>query len=141
MKNLPQKIQNLMIQKNIGATDIEKKTGLNKNTVYSIVAGNSKSPSAHTLQLIAKALDVSLESILIDEEETLISISTLSNQQMKIFADVTSTTINIIIEKELNFPLNKLIDLIKEVYQYSLKANPICVDIRFIDWLLDKYKN
>ena len=76
---------------------------------------------------------------MIDEEE--IQISSLSDEQMKAFADATSSTINIIIARGLNFPLNKLISIIKEVYQYALKANPPSVDDRFVDWLLDKYKN
>ena len=133
------KFRELMAQKKINAVDIEKETGLNRNTVYSIIAGNSKNPSAHNLQLIAQALGVTLESILIDEEE--IQISSLSDEQMKAFADATSSTINIIIARGLNFPLNKLISIIKEVYQYALKANPPSVDDRFVDWLLDKYKN
>ena len=139
MASLQVKISELMAQKKINAIYIEKETGLNRNTVYSIIAGNSKNPSAHNLQLIAQALGVTLESILIDEEE--IQISSLSDEQMKAFAEATSSTINIIISRGLNFPLNKLISIIKEVYQYALKANPPSVDDRFVDWLLDKYKN
>jgi transcriptional regulator with XRE-family HTH domain len=139
MVNLQKKITELMTQKKINAVDIEKETGLNRNTVYSIIAGNSKNPSAYNLQLIAQALGVTLESILIDEGE--VEISSLSNQQMQAFADATSITINKIIEKDLDFSLIKLISIIKEVYQYTLKANPPSVDDRFVDWLLDKYKN
>jgi len=40
-----------------------------------------------------------------------------------------------------NYYKNKLISIIKEVYKYTLKATPPSVDERFIDWLLDKYKN
>ena len=139
MANLQTKISELMTQKKINAIDIEKATGLNRNTVYSIIAGNSKNPSAYNLQLIATALGVTLESILIGEEE--MQINSLSDQQMKTFADATNATINIIIEKELNFPLCKLLSIIKEVYQYALKTNPPYVDNKFVDWLLDKHKN
>lgn len=137
MASLPAKICELMTQKRINAVDIEKETGLNRNTIYSIIAGNSKNPSAYNLQLIAKALGVTLESILVDEEET--RTATLSNQQMQIFADAASTTVSVIISKERNFPLSKLICIIQEVYQYALRVDPPCVDDVFIDWLLDKY--
>ena len=139
MASLQTKISELMTHKKINAIDIEKATGINRNTVYSIIAGNSKNPSAYNLQLIATALGVTLESILIDEEE--MQINSLSDQQMKAFADSTNATINIIIEKELNFPLCKLLSIIKEVYQYALKTNPPYVDNKFVDWLLDKQKN
>ena len=139
MAALQAKINELMTQKRISAVDIERETGLNRNTVYSILAGNSKNPSAYNLQLIAKALGVSLESILIDEEE--IQINVLSDEQMKAFADAAHATVKAIIESKLNFSLDKLTSIIKEVYQYALKSDPPCIDGRFIDWLLDKHKN
>jgi len=64
MTNLNKKLSQLMNQKNISAGDIEKTTGLNKNTIYSILTGHSKNPGVHNLQLIAKALNVTLESLL-----------------------------------------------------------------------------
>ena len=139
MSSLNKKISQLMERKKINAIDIEKETGLKRNTVYSIVAGSSKNPSAHNLQLIAQALGVSLESILMEEEE--IQIHSLSKEQLQAFTETTSATISIIAAKELNFSLDKLISIIKEVYKYTLKATPPSVDERFIDWLLDKYKN
>lgn len=139
MSKLSTRITKLMTQKNINAIDIEKNTGLNRNTIYSIVAGSSRNPGAHTLQLIAQGLGVTLESILVDNDS--IQISSLSDEQMKAFAETTNATINIVISKQLTFSLDKLISIIKEVYKYTLKANPPSVDDRFIDWLLDKYKN
>ena len=139
MSSLPKKISQLMTSKKINAVDIERETGLNRNTVYSIVAGRSKNPSAQNLQLIAQALGVTLESILMDEEE--MRINSLSEQQMQAFAATTSATVNIIVANKLNFSLDKLISIIREVYKYTLKATPPSVDERFIDWLLDKYKD
>ena len=139
MASLQAKINNLMSQKKMSAIDIEKETGINRNTVYSIISGTSKNPSAHNLQLIAKALDVSIGTILIDEKE--INIEVLSNNQMQAFSTATKATIDAVTKRNLNFSLNKLLELIKEAYQYSIKVDPPCVDDRFIDWILDKYKN
>jgi transcriptional regulator with XRE-family HTH domain len=139
MTNIQVKISELMTRKKINAIDIEKETGLSRNTVYSIIAGNSKNPSAYNLLLIAKALGVTLESILIDGEET--EFTSLSDQQMVTFSEATSTTIIVVSARELKLPLAKLITIIKEVYQYALKADPPSVDIRFVEWLLDKHKN
>ena len=137
MTNLQAKLNQLMTEKKITAVDIERETGLNRNTVYSIIAGHSKNPSAHNLQLIAKALNVNLESILIGYED--IQLDSLSHKQIKAYLDATSATIEIILEKKLNFSLNKLTSLIKEVYQYSLKVDPPSIDTRFIHWIIDKY--
>ena len=125
-----------MTQKNITISDIEKLTGLNKNTINSILTGASKNPTANTLRAIAKALDVSLEFILSDNE---INIDALDKNQMKIFSEVTSTTIDIIINKNLSFTIDKLNSLIKEIYQYSVKVDPPYIDERFIHWIIDKH--
>ena len=136
MVSLQLKLSELMTQKNVTITDIEKTTGLNKNTINSILTGASKNPTANTLRAIAKALDVSLEFILSDEE---MNIDGLNKDQMKIFSEVTSATINIIIDKELSFTIDKLNALIKEIYQYSVKINPPYIDDRFINWIVDKH--
>lgn len=138
MSNIVKRISDLMAQKEINPVEIERKSGLSRNTVYSILAGNSKNPSAANLHLIAKALGVTLESILIDEGE--IQISSLSEEQMQAFADTTNSTINVIVSKKMVFSLDELISIIKEVYQYTLKSTPPSVDNRFIDWLLDKHQ-
>ena len=136
MANLQLKLSELMTQKNITISDIEKLTGLNKNTINSILTGASKNPTANTLRAIAKALDVSLEFILSDNE---INIDALDKNQMKIFSEVTSTTIDIIINKNLSFTIDKLNSLIKEIYQYSVKVDPPYIDERFIHWIIDKH--
>jgi transcriptional regulator with XRE-family HTH domain len=136
MANIQLKLNELMTQKNVTISDIEKASGINKNTINSILTGASKNPSANTLRSIAKALDVSLESILSDDE---MNIEGLTKDQMKVFSEVTNATINIIIDKDLSFSIDKLNALIKEIYQYSVKINPTYIDGRFINWIVDKY--
>ncbi|WP_341749561.1 helix-turn-helix transcriptional regulator [Candidatus Tisiphia endosymbiont of Sialis lutaria] len=134
MVNLQTKLNSLMIQKNINAVEIEKKTGISRNTVYSILYGSSKNPSATNLQLIAKALDVNLEALVVDNE---VNLEVMTVDKMKIFSKATSLTINILTERNLNFLFSNLTALIKEVYEYALKKQS--VDNTFIDWMIDKY--
>ncbi|WP_375330207.1 helix-turn-helix domain-containing protein [Candidatus Tisiphia endosymbiont of Nemotelus uliginosus] len=134
MVNLQIKLNSLMIQKNINAVEIEKKTGISRNTVYSILYGSSKNPSATNLQLIAKALDVNLEALVVDNE---VNLEVMTVDQMKIFSKSTSVTINMLTEKNLNFSFANLTALIKEVYEYYLKKQS--VDNTFINWMIDKY--
>ena len=67
------------------------------------------------------------------------NIDGLNKDQMKIFSEVTSATIDIIINKDLKFMIDKLHVLIKEIYQYSVKINPPFIDERFINWIVDKH--
>ena len=137
MTKLRNKIRALMAQKDISAVKIEKTTGLNRNTVYSIIAGNSKTPSAQNLQLIAKALGVNLESLLFDEDKLM--TDTLTAEQIKIFCDTTNSITASILEKKIDITIEKLFALIKEVYQYSIEYEPPHIDEKFLKWTIDKY--
>ena len=109
MVNLQIRLFELMTHKNMSMADIEKSTGLNKNTLNSILSGMSKNPTANTLKSIAKALDVSLEDILSDKK---LDFETLTKDQMRIFSEVTKETIDTIIEKDIIFTLDKICALI-----------------------------
>ncbi len=135
MSALQSKITELMAQKKVTAVDIEKSTGLKRNTLYSITSGSSKSPTVHNLQLIAKGLNVSMEALMLDGG--VIEYAPLTGQQMMTFSDATRATIDFVLGKDYNFTLEKLIFLIKEIYQYSIKIDPPVVDNRFIQWLVD----
>jgi transcriptional regulator with XRE-family HTH domain len=134
MANLQLRLSELMSRKNITPTEIEKKTGLNKNTITSILTGASKNPSANTLRSIATSLDVSLEFLLSDNN---INIDALTTEQLQLFSEVTTATVNFIIEEKINFSFSKLMAVIKEVYDYTLKKQSI--DKIFIDWTVGKH--
>lgn len=134
MANLQLRLSELMTKKNITPTEIERKTGLNKNTITSILTGASRNPSANTLRSIATSLDVSLEFLLSDNN---INIDALTTEQLKLFSEVTTATVNFIIEEKVSFSFNKLVTVIKEVYDYTLKKQS--VDKIFIDWTVGKH--
>jgi len=139
MGALQVRINELMNEKKINAVDIEKATGLKRNTVYSITSGTSKSPSVHNLQLIAKALNVSMETLMLDGGGA-VSEALLTNEQMHAFGDSAKAVAGAAVSKGYSFNMDKFIFLIKEAYQYSIKISPPAVDERFIHWLLDKHK-
>ena len=78
-----------------------------------------------------------MESIVLDEEE--VKLGNLTHEQMQIFCRATTATIEVVIKKDLNLPVDKLILLIKEVYEYSMQINPPTIDDRFIHWIIDRH--
>ena len=136
MTQINKKISELMAKQAITATDIQKLTGLNRNTIYSIIAGNSKNPSAHNLQLIAKALNVSLSSFLIDEPTDF--LDNLNQVQIDCYKKSTTSVIDYLLKKETKISLNRLTSIIKEVYQYSMNSQPPKIDEQFVAWIIDK---
>ena len=139
-KNISKKIRELMTSKKISITDMYKSTGLNRNTIYGIVSGSSSNPTAHNLQLIAAALDVSLDSLIMNKDN--FTFEVLSQKQMQAFSDATVKTIKIIIEREtMSYHLESLLEIIKKVYQYSIQTDPPIIEERFINWLISNLKN
>ncbi|WP_253307842.1 MULTISPECIES: helix-turn-helix domain-containing protein [unclassified Rickettsia] len=136
MATLSAKLNELMTQKDINPTDIEKITGLSRNTIYSIIGGSSKNPGIQTIQQIAKALGVKVESLIIDEEE--IQFDILNKEQITAFSGATSITTKLILIKNIDLSMNKMISLIQEVYQCALKGNSIEVQEHFAEYLIDR---
>ena len=136
MSFLQARLSDLMEQKKLSPADIEKKSGLPKSTISSILTGASKNPSATTLRSIAKALDVSLEFVLSNE---VLDFNTLNTEQLKALKKVTDKMIDHIIENHLEFTLDTLSKIVKEIYYYSIKTTPPSVDTRFIDWIVNKH--
>lgn len=141
MTSLQEKINNLMSQKNMSAIDIERETGLNKNTIYSITSGASKNPSANTLRLLAKAFDIRLED-LISLDKTSQSGHQLSKEEMLTFSEATSTAIEALIQRKRKVSMSILQSIINDSYKYALEVRPPSVDIRYLNHILDgKYQD
>ncbi|MDX1916433.1 MAG: helix-turn-helix transcriptional regulator [Rickettsiaceae bacterium] len=137
MSSFQMKLSELMTQKNITAPEIERKTGLSKNTITSILNGTSLNPTANTLKAIARGLDVSLDYFLSFDTE--LTYKSLTKDQMSAWSQSTSHTINMIIERDLSFTFEKLQEIIREVYNYAIRVEPPIVDSRFIQYILDRH--
>lgn len=124
----------------MSAIDIERETGLNKNTVYSITTGASKNPSASTLMLLSKALNISLEDLVLNSEGSS-KEKTLSKQEMLAYAEATSTLVESIIKRKREVTMSRLLTIINDSYKYALEVNPPSVDMRYLNHILDgKYQ-
>jgi transcriptional regulator with XRE-family HTH domain len=129
-----------MSQKKLTPSDIEKKSKLPLTSITSILNGTSKNPTIKTLKAISEALDVSLELILSDNQ---INLNALNMEQLKLYKKSTDALIDIIIDKKYLLSLDKISDMIKEIYEYSndiVKDNvdSYTIDRHFIDWLIKK---
>lgn len=134
MSALQKKINALMLQKNITAVDIEKATGLSRNTIYSILSGHSKSPSVHNIQLIARVLGVTLDSLLSDGQQT---VRNLSFDEMKDFLSISSIAISMLEKYRIALNIDQLTKLVNTTYKYASKSNPPTLNEEFFIWLLE----
>lgn len=140
MSSFQLKLAEIMEKKGLNATELERKTGISRNTIHNFMTGAATNPTTNTLRSISEALGVKFEFMLVENNNEL-DVNTLTNQQMKVLEEATTATINIVIEKNMSFSFEKLSELIKEVFLYAIKVNPPVVEERFIQWMIEKHNS
>jgi len=142
MISLQARLSELMSKKHMTPSDIERKTNIPTKSVASILNGNSKNPTIKTLRAISEALDITLEQMLSDE---LVSLDGLNQHQLQLYAKSCNALIDSLIKNNYQFPIDKISEMIKEIYNYSLDipsgGNDYQIEQKFVDWLLRKNKH
>ena len=64
MTNIQARLVEIMEEKHINVTQLEKKTGVARSTCVNILNGTSPNPTAKTLKALAQGLDIALESLI-----------------------------------------------------------------------------
>ena len=135
MNSLKKNLALLLEKKNITIAELERKTGLSRSAVTNILTGGSKNPSASSLKSIAKALEVTVESIMSDD---LSKFEGMDKPQLEAFLQSAANTIKLLLDKEYQLTIDQLIEVIKEIYSYSISSTPPAVDDKFVNWVLEK---
>lgn len=133
---LKKNLQEMLENRGWSVYQLEKKVGVSKQqSIQNIFRGTSKNPSIELVYGISRALNVSIEELLIGQEDTSIN-------NYGLFADVCAQVINEIKSlKNLKISPKNLFSIIEEVYLYSTKMNCDTVDQTFAKWTVMKYYN
>lgn len=137
IKSLQNNLNDIMKQKGIRVKDIQESTGLNRNTIYKILSGQSKNPTATNLRLISQALGISV-NYLFDNNVEVENFHTLSNEEVSIYMEASIAILNLIKQKNKQLSLNQIASKTREIYEYTLKNKLSTVDDKFINWIIDK---
>ncbi len=126
-------INRLLQEKNWRVADIDNKIGHGR-PVNNIVRGTSKNPTITILQLIAQALNVEIQDLLLEQSDiTKVDFALLSDTYTKVIQEIEP------LSQTITFTQNNVTLLVKETYEYSLKLQLEYADINFINWLVKKY--
>lgn len=120
-------------ERNIQITELERKAELKKNSVYNIIKGISRKPSAEILQTIADTLGVSIK----DLYNPIIKVNDYLGQDdyilfQKILPEIIKTIkkLNLVVsETEFSQTLN-------EVFNYYRHTPDESIDNKIIEWIL-----
>lgn len=133
-KAIQENIKRQLQAKNMTAAELERRTGI-PHAVVNILHGRSKNPSIKTAQAIAKELGCSVEELLSDE-------TTPRKNESAWNPGLYSAVFNAVYKEMLSLNLRptpeQVGDWLTEVYKYTMGSKEQEVDLRFVQWTLQR---
>jgi transcriptional regulator with XRE-family HTH domain len=127
---------------------LERKAGLNIGTINNMLHRDSVNPTAETLIALSTAFDCSIDELLGKTKKSTQNQHTnnqLGSQDFQSFNWQPDLVTLIIAElnkqliiRNITISSDKALNLIHEVYLYSLKKNKKTVEESLVEWLLDR---
>jgi transcriptional regulator with XRE-family HTH domain len=130
---LQENLQRLIKDRNYPISEIEKIAGQKRNSVYNIIRGVSKKPSAELLQAIADVFGVTVKDLYKPPSDNIIE---LGSTNLDLFVKITYAIVTEIRDNSINMPCSKITEFINEVYEYCTSSEISEPDQKFIKWLL-----
>lgn len=132
-KAIQENIKRQLQAKNMTAAELERRTGI-PHAVVNILHGRSKNPSIKTAQAIAKELGCSVEELLADETSAI--------KESVWDAELYSSAFNAVYKQIQTLKLQPTPEQVgqwlAEIYNYALGSKDRTVDLRFVQWLLER---
>jgi transcriptional regulator with XRE-family HTH domain len=125
-------INKLLKEKDWKISDLENKIGTN-GSVANILRGSSKNPTIDLLQSIAGAFNVEIQDLL---NETDIKKQTNTSLMLAICNETIKQIDELSASKNLGY--KTIINIIRDVYEYSIHLDLEVADENFIRWTIHK---
>jgi transcriptional regulator with XRE-family HTH domain len=148
MSNLQLKLKTYLQDQNLSVAELERRAGLKTSAVKNILSGQSKKPSGEMLLSISRVFGCTITDLLGEPEETSPSlVSSKVNECMsqnvadlQFFSKATNIVSDLIEHnyKEKTITLGNLVNIIWEVYNYSMKNTYPKVDAKFAEWFIER---
>ena len=144
---LQEEIQVRMEDKNLTASELEKKAGLKMSAVRNILTGKSNNPGIEVLSAIARLLSCSVDE-LIGETKSQSYISTIADLNkiklthawnLELYQDCLNAIQHQIQIKNFKPTMEQILFFVKEAYIYSLEGKENKADMRFTKWIVDTH--
>lgn len=137
---LQTRLKQLMQEKSLTTSDLEKLAGLKISAVRNILLGRTKRPKAETLQAIVEVLGCTIGELLGKElppaQETI--PDSLPLEHRGLLLEATQSLINLLEKEGKSITLDQAWLVIKETYTYAVQQDPKVIEERFVKWLLSK---
>lgn len=125
-------INKLLEKKKWKVSDLENKIGTN-GSVANILRGSSKNPTIDLLQSIAKAFNLEIQDLLSESD---IKQQTNTILMLAICNEVIRQMEELSLSERMSY--KTVINIIKDVYEYSIHLGLEVADENFIRWTIHK---
>lgn len=136
---LQKNLRHYLREKNTSAHALEKKTGLKSSAIQNILQGKSKKPSADLIFLISQELGCSVEDLLSKEAPQTEKKLSTGKWIPQLYMDSFKYVCHLVQEHKTPLAKEKILQLVEEVYTYSIQGNSSQVDGRFAEWVVQRY--
>ena len=140
-------LQKLINDANITERALARALGIPPTTLYQLVNTENPNPFVKTLLPIAKYFNVSIEQLMgekpLGSEADKSKKNLLSTKEWnpELFIECINVVTRMLKEKGNKVSAQTALDMIREVYIFTLNSKPIKVDTNFVEWFIDRALN
>ena len=143
---LKKKVKTLLEKTSLSISEAERRAGLKTSAIRNIISGQSKNPSAHTLQKLSQVLDCSIYDLLDETEDQTppakkninANDSSLDISDLNWFRMAVNEILDILISKQLNTNVDTISAISMQIYSYSIDNNLQDIDKKFSRWIVEQ---
>jgi transcriptional regulator with XRE-family HTH domain len=133
---LKKRISLKLKEQNQSVSNVEKLAGIGKGSLRNFLVGRTKSPTLETLYALSEILKSDLSELLEDgsyknHEETLGRIN------IDLYISVVAYVKQFLLNHELNLKNKEFLEILKEIYYFSLSKEACVLDTEFAIWYLN----
>ncbi len=144
---LQKRIKNYLDATGLSIAALERKAGLKINVARNILQGQSKRPTAETLQAIANVMECTVQDLLGVKKERFTSdpLKTIDDSIPVENPDLLGSSLQCILKitknNEYTLTLQQMLLILGEVYTYSVKKESPKIDMDFVEWFIKRTIN
>lgn len=138
---LQKTIKSYIDSNGLSVAGMEREAGLRINVIRNILRGQSKRPTAETLQALAKLMGCSIQDLLFENDERVNSEQGADDTVIEnpgVLKDILDLTFEVCHDKQVHLTTKQISSILENAYLYSMKKTPPGIDRVFIEWYLSK---
>lgn len=139
---LQTKLRFLLEKNSLSVAEAERQAGLKTSAIRNILNGQSRNPSAQTLQKLSHVLDCSIYDLLDNiGEEKPVPHQVSCDLEIENF-DLLSQSVTIICKMANDLgkttSINNFFYLAEQIYKYSISSDSKTIDRNFAKWIINE---